>query len=346
MAQTITTKLKSPMEQFYSKYFFFSYSSLNKLINSAQLFYNWYILKDRKDSYENHLVEGKVIHCLLLDRKMFDDNFVIMPGTIPGASNKKIAEAMYKLWKEEQPAIGLPDFKDQILKWLVDNNLHQSLTDDKDLTKQGSKTGDVKRLEKILTAETIEYFNYLKSSGKKDVIDQATLERCEEAVGVLKDNKKINDLLKIGLHDFELLEVHNERALACKVQGYPFGLQGIVDNYVIDHTNKQVFINDLKTTGKSLSEFRDSLNYYRYWLQAAIYERLVKSHHPETKDFKFKFHFVVIDKYNQVYPFPVNDETMLDWQAQLEEALQIANYHYTNKDYTLPYEFAIGQVTL
>lgn len=346
MVNTITTKIKSPMEQFYSKYFFFSYSSLNKLTNSALLFYNWYILKDRKDAYENHLVEGKVIHCLLLDKKMFDDNFVVMPGTIPGASNKKIAEAIYKLWKEEQPALGLPGFKDQILKWLVDNNLHQSLTNDKDLSKPDSKTGDVKRLEKVLTNETIEYFDYLKSSGNKNVIDKVTLERCEEAVAILKENKKVTELLMLGTHDFELLEVYNEKPLACQMQGYPFGLQGIVDNYVINHANKQVFINDLKTTGKSLNEFRDSLNYYKYWMQAAIYERLVKSHHPETHDYEYKFHFVVIDKYNQVYPFPVNDETMLDWQSQLDETLNIAKYHYITKDYTLPYEFATGQVTL
>jgi len=130
------------------------------------------------------------------------------------------------------------------------------------------------------------------------------------------------------------------------LQDFPFGLKGIVDNYVIDHTNKKVYVTDLKTTGKTLKEFHDSVEYYKYWMQAAVYERLVRANRKDIQDYEFIFHFVVIDKYNQVYPFPVSKESMLDWQTQLDEVLKIAKYHYTNKEYKLPYEFALNQVTL
>ena len=95
MIGTILTA-KDPLENFYSKYFMFSYSSLNKLLHSAPLFYNWYILKERQDSLESYLVEGKVIHCLILEEGMFDKQFIVMPGVLPGVSNKKIVHAFKK----------------------------------------------------------------------------------------------------------------------------------------------------------------------------------------------------------------------------------------------------------
>lgn len=343
MISTINTDRNDPLKKFYSKYFCFSYSSLNKLLHSAQSFYNWYILKEREDGLQSYLVEGKVIHCLLLDKDMFNKQFVVMPGKLPGVSNKKLAEDMYKLTKERSNSVNdLSDLKQEIIQWLEDNNLHQKLTDDKD----GSKTGDEKRLEKILTEETRDYFSYLQTSENKDVLDPETLARCEEAVALLRQNRRVRELLRLGEEGFELIEIHNEKPLAVALQGFPFGLQGIVDNYVIDHEAKRVDINDLKTTGKSLREFRESIEYYKYWMQAAIYIRMIKAHHPDTADYTFAFHFIVIDKYNQVYPFPVSEESILDWQSQLEEVLQIAKYHYTKKEYSLPYEFATGQVTL
>jgi hypothetical protein len=346
MIGTILTA-QDPLENFYSKYFMFSYSSLNKLLHSAPLFYNWYVLKERKDSLESYLVEGKVVHCLILEEGMFDKQFIVMPGLLPGVSNKKIVHAIYKEWKDGgRPDNDLREYKDQILKWLVDNDLHQKLGDDKDLTKVDAKTGDLKRLGKVLEPKSLDYFEYLKASGNKDVIDNEVLDRCKEAVSAVKQNKKVLDLLRTGQSGFELLEVYNEQMLSCQAQGYPFGLKGIVDNYVIDHANKKVHVNDLKTTGKTLREFKDSVEYYKYWMQAAIYERLVRANHKSTKDYEFVFHFVVIDKYNQVYAIPVKKESLLEWQSQLEEVLEIAKYHYTNKDYTLPYEFAMDQVAL
>lgn len=331
------------IEKFYSKYFLFSYSSLNKLLHSAQGFYNWYILKEREDGLASFLVEGKVIHCLLLEEDLFHKQFVIIPGKLPGSSNKKIVEYIYKLWKvEEEPSKKLKDYESDILKWLVDNDLHQKLSDDKD----GNKTGDQKRLEKVLLTESNDYFEYLKKSKHKDVIDNETFEKCKEAVDILKGNNIVKDLLRLDGGECEFLEIHNEKALSCALNDYPFGLKGIVDNYVIDHVEKKVYINDLKTTGKSLREFKDTVEYYKYWMQGAIYMRLIQSNHSNVANYEFEVHFIVIDKYNQVYPFPVSKQSLLDWQSQLEEVLDIAKFHYTKKEYSLPYEFANGQVTL
>ena len=53
-------------EEFYAnKNFAFSYSSLNKLLFSPSLFYKDYILQDREIRTDKHLVEGKLVHCLV-----------------------------------------------------------------------------------------------------------------------------------------------------------------------------------------------------------------------------------------------------------------------------------------
>ena len=61
---------KQKEEEFYARdKFNFSYSSLNKLLFSPSLFYKDYILQDREIRTDKHLVEGKLIHCLLLEQE-------------------------------------------------------------------------------------------------------------------------------------------------------------------------------------------------------------------------------------------------------------------------------------
>ena len=206
-----------------------------------------------------------------------------------------------------------------------------------------------KRVEKILIDKNIVYFEHLiKASGNKDVIDQEMLERCEESVKAIKSCEKSIELLRSGDQAFELIEVFNEKPLDYKnFRGLPFGIKGIIDNFVIDHTTKTVFINDIKTTQKTLSDFPESIEYFKYWLQAAIYIELIKGNlRDNEKDYEIIFHFIVVDKYNHVYPFPVTNRTLRQWKLDMEEVLKKAEYHYKNKEYKLPYQFALENVKL
>ena len=63
-------------------------------------------------------------------------------------------------------------------------------------------------------------------------------------------------------------------------------------------------------------------------------------------DYKYEFSFVVVDKYEQIYCFPVSALTLDNWSTRFNESLNEAHYHYTNKDYSLPYEFIVNKVTL
>ena len=84
------------LEQFYKKKFYFSYSGINKLLFSPGMFYNHYVLNQREDSTDAHLVGGRVLHCLLFEPDKYDDNFTSMPGKFPTDSQRKIIDNIFK----------------------------------------------------------------------------------------------------------------------------------------------------------------------------------------------------------------------------------------------------------
>mgnify|MGYP001163682898 FL=1 len=313
--------------------FEFSYSSLNRLKFSPSLFYKDYILKEREVRTDKHLIEGKLIHLLLLQPEEFDNNFALVPGKIPSDAVRRVLNEI----KDTADKEDLEDLEPNIITALKHQNLYQSIKDDS------------KRLSKILTDDNKEYFKFLLNSNGKDIIDQDIYKKCNDSVELIKENKSVMEALASNETDFELDDTESfvEKALSCKLQNYDFGLKGIIDKYIIDHKNKTIRIIDFKTTGKSVTEFAETVEFYNYWLQAAIYSVLaLKNAGNKGKDYKINFTFIVIDKYNQIYSFPVRPNTMDSWYAGLEQALDVAKYHIDNMNFDLPYEFLVNEVTL
>ncbi len=335
--------------KFYEKPFYLSYSGLNKLIYSPMLFYKHYVLQEKEEKLDSYLIDGKVIHCLLLDNGSFDEHFMLMPSNLPTGNTRSIVDKIYEIHDSSpldmRVKSTLEEYGQDILDILKSIKLHQSLTDDK---KAPWKTGDEKRLEKILTEDAKSYFEFLKIKGNKDLIDDITLARCNEAVSAVRSNPEACQLLGLFTDEMDNVTIFNEQYLQAETDK-PFGLKGIVDNIKVDHANKIIFVNDLKTTGKTISEFKETLEVFNYWAQAAIYERLVTYNNAEyfgSGEWTLIFNFIVIDKYNQVYCFEVSAGTMLEWQMRLEKILNEAKWHYDTRRYTLPYQFIAGKVML
>lgn len=327
-------------KDFYNKPFNFSYSSLNKLMWNPQAFYQMYVLGNREEKTESYLVNGKIIHALLLEPEKFNDQFIISPTSLPTGSTRTVIDRVYhhhqELAKNGDQRTSLVEFTDAILDVLKDINLHQSL-----------KT-DQQRIDKVFTPEAVGYWDYLKTKGNKTLIDQETYDFCLTGVELIKMNYKVCALLGCDVNDFSNKEVYNELPVDIKINDKPFGLKGIIDNVVIDHNLKTIYINDIKTTSKELKDFPESIEFYNYWLQAAIYSTIIaiKFIHLIDRGYQFKFHFIVIDKAYQVYPFPVSESTLNSWFDRLNKTLEQAEWHYTNKNYELPYDFANGLVVL
>ena len=328
------------LTQFYKNKFYFSYSSINKLLFSPRSFYSHYVLNQREDSIDPHLVGGRVLHCLLLEPENFEKEFILMPDKFPTDSNRILIDNIFKNYLSiENNALLLEEFQKEILTDLLNSNLYQTL-----------KT-DQQRLDKILTDQNKNYFEFLKTKQNKALVDPIIYANCIETVAMLKSNKDVRALLYL---DKEISDNHitvfNELPLKHNVNNLPFGYKGILDNVVIDTESKTIFINDLKTTGKGLLDFPDTVKYYKYWIQACMYYHLVYEEYikpmQDAEDWNIVITFIVVDKYNQIYPFQVSKESLEVWLKDFDKIIDIVKYHYENKDFTLPYELAIGNVKL
>src|ERR1035437_7089364 len=124
--------------EFYSKDFNFSYSSINMLLYCPNLFYRQYVLRQREDKLDSYLIEGKVVHSLLLDNDQFDKNFIVSPSKLPSENTRKVID---KVWFKYTSldmiatdysgiSVELAGCQVQILTTLQEMNLHQSLKTD------------------------------------------------------------------------------------------------------------------------------------------------------------------------------------------------------------------------
>lgn len=328
------------LERFYKNKFYFSYSGLNKLLYSPGLFYNHYVLNQREDSTDPHLVGGRVLHCLLFEPEKYDNYFISLPGKLPSDNPRKIIDNIFRIHNGySNNSLTLQDHSQDILTNLLTANLYQNL-----------KT-DQQRLDKILTEEHKEYFEFLKNSLDKSIVDESTLHSCKEQVEVLKNNSDVRTLLQLDKSKEDThINTYNELHIKVEHETFAFGFHGVLDNVVVDNEAKIIFINDLKTTGKSIQDFPNAVEYYKYWMQAVMYtilvwDKFVKGK-PDRHTWKLQVTFIVIDKYNLVYPFQVSDQTLNQWKSDFKHVLHVADWHYENKRYDLPYDLALGNVKL
>ena len=312
-------------EEFYSKKLYHSYSSLSKLLYSPALFYKEYVLQEREPSIGRHLAEGKLIHSLMLDKKNFDDLFIIAPSGLPSDNTLKVIQHVldYHIESEGLPTATLMDYADIILEKLEQMELHQSL-----------KT-DEQRIAKIVNEASNEYWEFLKKKDGREIVDIEMLSKCQEFADVIKADKKAMELLTNGD------EVHSEIALSMDFQNGTIGLKGVVDNICINHSKGTIIISDIKTTSKSIKDFPESVEFWNYWIQACAYKMLVKEQCRSLieEDYVLKFYFIAIDPYKQVYCFEVSNNTFREWATRFVDLMLEAEWHFSNRNYTLPYKF-------
>jgi hypothetical protein len=334
---------KTKEQEFYSKPFHFSYSSINRLMWNPVEFYAMYILGIRDERMSEEMIKGKVVHALLLEEDKFKEQFVVSPTNLPKDKAKQVIDMVFAkhmdLTKDDTDfyTLKLDNYEAEILLAMKMIDYYQNL-----------KT-DEQRLAKIVTPEAFTYWTIQTVKDTKIVISSELYKYCKDSVDIIKTKPEIIHLLGLDVvTEVDNIEVYNEQMMSCELKDYPFGLKGILDNLKIDHTTKKIYINDIKTTSKELKDFGESVEYWQYWLQAVIYLTLVTYNfsHLLDQDYEIEFRFIVIDKKFQTYAFPLKDCTLNDWHKRTVEALDIANYHYTSRRYELPYHFDKGLVKL
>ena len=346
--------IKDQEARFKKEKFYFSFSSLVKLMLDPRKFYKDYILKEREDVSAKFLDIGQLVHCLVLEPENFDDKFVIMSKKAPGGKLKTVIDEVYKTYAQDlikaypNRVFSLHDFEDNILSELLSIDLYQGLVDAKKATNGIKLTANEKRLEKAITPETQSYFNILIESSTKTIVDMDMANKANEKANAILANSTAMNLLT---EKSQKEEVRMEMDLKSEfIKQYPFGLKGILDCVKIDYENAVIHIIDLKTTSKTLDAWKKDFmtSDYNYWLQPIVYKELILSLIPkDSKDkWTMKIHYVVVDSGNQVYCFPVSADSLREWERMAVGAYDIGKWHLDSHNYELPYNYAKGLVEL
>lgn len=316
-----------------------SASSIKLLLDSPKRYYNDYVLGNKEVKKGKHFDEGSLVHCMVLEPENLNDKFINMGVPIPSENTKAVIDYLISLEKDDS---NIENYSTEILDYLLEINLHQSLVDDK---KAPFKSGDEKRLEKIINDNSIEYFRLMVEAREKTIVDSASWDKCYNKAKAILDNKEALFLLK---KIKETDEIRVEFAMEDEIPGIKYMLKGVLDAIKVDRENKILYISDIKTTNGLLKDFPEVVETYNYWLQGAIYKLLAQPLlRGSAFDYKIIFNFVVVDRNDDVYCFKVNYPTLNRWVDKLTEVVnEQIEYHISNKDFTLPYDFANKLISL
>jgi hypothetical protein len=314
-------------------------SALKLMLESPKTYFKHYVLGEKDLKTGKHFDEGSLVHCMVLEPDELKEKFVNMGISVPTDSTRLCIEHLLSL---ERDASELDEYHEEIIAYLKDINLHQSLVDDK---KAPWKSGDEKRLEKVITENSIEYFRIMVEGREKTIVDVASWDKCHAKAEAIMNCEKAAFLLRPVNEDDE---VRYEIELSHRPDELQYAVKGIMDVIKVDRKNKTIYISDVKTHGGKLKDFPTAAEKYEYWLQPIIYKILAESLlRGRAFDYKIIFHFIVVDQNNDVYCFPVENSSMEKYSAELSHMINTKiNYHITSKDFTLPYEFANNLISL
>lgn len=191
---------------------------------------------------------GSLVDCLLTSPDEFDDNFIITE---------------------------LPDLSGTI-KTIFSYLAHEDIGySDKEILKAaehaeyGKNWKDETILKKLKTSETLDYYNKYKTlkNSKKIQISQEEYNKAVTVVEVLKNHEFSSWIFtpQEGVTvKYQVPIYWDERGVSCKA---------LLDILIIDDNNKILYPIDLKVKSDSKYAFKSSFMRYKYYLQAAWYNR-------------------------------------------------------------------------
>lgn len=268
---------------------------------------------------------GSLTDDLLIDKvtnnNEFNKKYYLFEGNKPSATLGSLCDIILDNYDK------LPDV-DTILKIVKNNGFW----------------GSIVKAEVLLNKfNTDEFWNYLKAmynTKGKLVVTNNEYQDAKECVGLLLNHK----------HTYKLFNNEFENHYQYRFSfGYKnFELRGIIDKMSIDHKNKIVYMEDIKTGSSRADEFLKSFIKYCYYFQEAVYTLAFTKICEELKLENYTlspFKFIFIGRKEKVpHVFTVSEKwhnaalngfkTIAGYKYKgLNENLDLIYYHWKNKVY-------------
>lgn len=255
-----------------------SQSDFKLLDKDPYTFYRQVILGDLKEEgvLSDHFLLGSLVDYTLLTPGLMQKAFHV-------CSDDKITEVKRNIINEAFNCI-----KDNLYfkkeQWNLDNkNLEECLLQAANNHKLGGESWkDAQKLGNLLKPECIEYFNSIKNSNGKVLVNFNMFALSQQIVKRLKRDPTIKDKLVAGIDE----ELISQLVLKGSIKGVP--VKGMLDYILINHKTKTIKPKDLKTT-RNIKEFIKSYVEYGYYLQGSFYTELLIQNYPGYTIEPFEF---------------------------------------------------------
>lgn len=272
--------------------------------------------KGFKEDYSASYELGSAVHCMLLQKGDFFISSLCKP-------NGKLGEFLNELALIRKTGEQL---ENSIKKASLKANYYAS---------NFSKTRLKNAVEKGLSF----YLQRIKEKEEegKIYLSESSLEKYTGCINSIENNEEIMKALSPE-ELFTPAEVFNEYAVLCTLEitddeGNVIILKfkGKFDNFTINHDSKEIVLNDLKTTGRSLNYFMNngSFEKYHYYRQMGLYSWLLqmalKTLRPELKGYTYKAAIAAVETFPN-YQSAYFKVTNRDIKKGLKEAKTLILY--------------------
>lgn len=253
-----------------------SVSSLNLFAQSPAA-YREHVLRPVKEE-TTYFLKGSAVDCLITEPEEFDNKFAVIKTGRPSGMMGDLCKLMHDYMQVNNDGLPVETLFNVAFK------------------KVGFKLKEETVWKKYNAAEIQNYMRFLQNSVGKSVITEFEHEQALDVVSMLQNSEHTRYYMKdcssntmVDVHDQLRVDfVYND--IACK---------GFLDRVIVDHHNKTIQPIDLKTTGKSVLEFRNSFMKFGYFRQGAFYQTGIKAWiktQPEIQEYELKnFMFIVAE---------------------------------------------------
>lgn len=137
-------------------------------------------------------------------------------------------------------------------------------------------------LKELDTPVMKSYYEYLKLPEEFVIINSREKSIIDNSIQSIKQHQLANYFI-FG-NEWDGLEVYNEFEITAQDPISGLLVKGLIDKIAIHHDKKIIYVPDLKTTSKPVSNFEHSYRWYRYYRQHAVYIDLIKFHFKDLID--------------------------------------------------------------
>lgn len=305
-------------EKEYREYSAPNYSKI-KTFDISSLYYKNLIDGKIVEEDKSYFALGRAIHCVVLEPKRFNKEYlrcnINAPGGIIGNfTNELIAMCKY------------------------DNNIFGPNISKQEFEKAYSAIDTSWKLETIINkfneSSGILYFNFMCKNYNKTIISESDYKiilKCKDSVC---NHKAASKFLSNENSAIELSIIWKYKDLILKSR---------LDKIVIDEEKKSVFIIELKTTSKPVSNFHRDYKSYKYYMQLAFYCEAAKCLFESNNYLDYTFVPIIIavetKPFYETKIFEINDADIKEGNIEFTKILDRIAWHTKNNKWEYPKEY-------